>query len=103
MPGAVAQGMPLRHRQPRVYEPTRVTSDQAAGGQEDAMPFFGLYLPNFKYPGVGDAQIFERAAEIAVAAERAGFDALFPMDHLLQIPIHGPPTDPMPEGYTLLG
>ena len=67
------------------------------------MPFFGLYLPTFKYPGASDAQIFERAAEIAVAAERAGFDAVFPMDHLQQIPIHGPPADPMLEAYTLLG
>jgi F420-dependent oxidoreductase-like protein len=67
------------------------------------MPFFGLYLPNFKYPGGGDEQIFERAAEIAVTAERAGFDAVFPMDHFLQIPIIGVPTDPMLEGYTLLG
>ena len=67
------------------------------------MPFFGLYLPTFKHPGVGDERIFERAAEIAVAAERAGFDALFPMDHFLQIPLHGAPTDPMLEAYTLLG
>ena len=67
------------------------------------MPFFGLYLPNFKYPGVSDEQIFERAAEIAVTAERVGFNALFPMDHFLQIPIHGAPIDPMLEGYTLLG
>jgi F420-dependent oxidoreductase-like protein len=67
------------------------------------MAFFGLYLPVFKYPGVPDDQIFARAVDIATTAEQAGFDALFPMDHFLQIPIQGPPTDPMLEAYTLLG
>ena len=74
-----------------------------AWGSGGAMAFFGLYCPYFTYPGVSDDRLFARVAEIATAAEDAGFDALFVMDHLHMAPNHGPPTDAMPEAYTLLG
>ncbi|HEX9122213.1 MAG TPA: LLM class F420-dependent oxidoreductase [Actinomycetota bacterium] len=64
---------------------------------------FGLQIPNFTYPGVDDAQMFERVASIATTAESAGFDSVWVMDHLYQIPSVGPRTDPMLEAYTLLG
>src|SRR5215210_6640365 len=67
------------------------------------MAFFGLFFPFFTYPGVGDDRLFARVAEIATAAEDAGFDALFVMDHLHMAPSYGPPTDALPEAYTLLG
>ena len=63
----------------------------------------GLQIPNFTYPGVPDAGLFERASEIAVTAERSGFDSVWVMDHLYQIAVMGPPTNAMLEGYTLLG
>ena len=63
----------------------------------------GLQIPNFTYPGVPDAGLFERVSEIAVTAERSGFDSVWVMDHLYQIAVMGPPTNAMLEGYTLLG
>lgn len=63
----------------------------------------GLQIPNFTYPGVPDAGLFERVSEIALTAERSGFDSVWVMDHLYQIGVMGPPTNAMLEGYTLLG
>jgi F420-dependent oxidoreductase-like protein len=64
---------------------------------------FGLQIPNFNLPGVAAGDLFERLTEIASAAEEAGFDSLFVMDHLHQIPGVGPQTNWMLEGNTLLG
>jgi F420-dependent oxidoreductase-like protein len=64
---------------------------------------FGLQLPSFNFPGVSPDQLFERLTEIATVAESSGFDSLFVMDHLHQIPGIGPQTNWMLEGNTLLG
>lgn len=64
---------------------------------------FGLQIPNFTYPEVDDRELFERVAGIAITAEGAGFDSLWVMDHLYQIPTVGPATNNMLEAYTLLG
>ena len=66
------------------------------------MPHFGLQLPSFTFPDVPDAGLFERVAAIAVAAEDAGFDSFWVMDHYHQIPNIGPPSEPMLEAYTVL-
>ena len=63
----------------------------------------GLQIPNFTYPGVAPAQLFERVAAQAVAAEAAGFDTVFVMDHFFQLPMLGRPDQEMFEAYTLLG
>ena len=57
----------------------------------------GLQIPNFTYPGVPDAGLFERVSEIAATAERSGFDSVWVMDHLYQIAVMGPPTNAMLE------
>jgi F420-dependent oxidoreductase-like protein len=67
------------------------------------MPHLGLQLPSFTFPDVPDDRLFERIAEIAVAAEEGGFDSFWVMDHYHQIGNVGPVTDPMLEAYTLLG
>jgi F420-dependent oxidoreductase-like protein len=67
------------------------------------MTKFGLQLPNFTFSGVPDDAMFEHVAELAVAAEESGFDSLWVMDHFWQLPPLGGPTQPMLEGYTLLG
>ena len=64
---------------------------------------FGLQIPNFTFAGVDDEDLFERIAQIAVAAEESGFDSVWVMDHFYQIAMVGPSTDPMLEAYTLLG
>jgi F420-dependent oxidoreductase-like protein len=62
----------------------------------------GLQIPNFTYPGVPDAELFERIAAIATTAEGSGFDSVWVMDHLYQIRGVGPRTNAMLEAYTLL-
>ena len=59
------------------------------------MVHLGLQLPSFTFPDVPDAALFERIAEIALAAERSGFDSFWVMDHYHQIGNVGPPTAPM--------
>jgi F420-dependent oxidoreductase-like protein len=62
----------------------------------------GLQVPSFTWPE-GPAQLADRLAEIARAAERAGFYSLWVMDHLFQISVNGPPEQEMLEGYCTLG
>jgi F420-dependent oxidoreductase-like protein len=62
----------------------------------------GLQIPNFNFPGVAPEELFERLTEIAATAESSGFDSLFVMDHLHQIPGVGPQTNWMLEGNTAL-
>jgi F420-dependent oxidoreductase-like protein len=63
----------------------------------------GLQIPNFTFPGVADADLFETIAGIAITADGNGFDSIWVMDHLYQIEVVGPREDPMLEAYTLLG
>jgi alkanesulfonate monooxygenase SsuD/methylene tetrahydromethanopterin reductase-like flavin-dependent oxidoreductase (luciferase family) len=62
----------------------------------------GLQIPNFNFPGVDEAELFERLSDIAVTAESAGFDTVLVMDHLHQIGGVGPPENGMLEGNTIL-
>jgi F420-dependent oxidoreductase-like protein len=62
----------------------------------------GLQIPSYNYPDVPPEALFERLTEIAATAESSGFDSLFVMDHLHQIPGVGPQTDWMLEGNTTL-
>jgi F420-dependent oxidoreductase-like protein len=66
-------------------------------------PFFGYHIPNFTFAGVSDAGLFDRVAELAVAAETAGFDLVTVMDHFYQIGAVGAEEEPMLEAYTTLG
>jgi F420-dependent oxidoreductase-like protein len=67
------------------------------------MTKFGLQIPNFTFADVPDREMFEHVADLAVAGEQAGFDSVWVMDHYWQLPPLGGPTQPMLEGYTLLG
>ena len=66
------------------------------------MTRLGYQIPNFTYPGVGEADIFASVAAQAKAAEAAGFDRVFVMDHFYQLPGIGAPNEPMFECYTIL-
>jgi F420-dependent oxidoreductase-like protein len=59
----------------------------------------GLQVPSFTWPE-GPSQIGPKLAEIARAAEAAGFASLWLMDHYFQIPGVGPPEAEMLEGYS---
>ncbi len=65
------------------------------------MTKFGVQLPYFS--GFAPADLFEHVAGLAVAAEDAGFDSVWVMDHFFQLPSMGGPDQPMLEAYTLLG
>ncbi len=62
----------------------------------------GLQVPNFTYPG-GPGLISGTLADIARAADDAGFYSLWVMDHFFQISVVGPHENEMLEGYATLG
>ncbi len=66
------------------------------------MTRLGYQIPNFTYPGVEPADLFGRVVAQAKAAEAAGFDRVFVMDHFYQLPGIGSPDEPMFECYSLL-
>ncbi|MGH2725865.1 MAG: LLM class flavin-dependent oxidoreductase, partial [Actinomycetota bacterium] len=66
------------------------------------MSRIGLQIPNFTFDAPNDA-MFDKVAELAVAAEETGFDSVWMMDHFYQLPPLGGPDRPMLEAYTLLG
>ena len=61
----------------------------------------GLQIPSFTWPG-GDAAIGPTLARITEAADAAGFDSLWVMDHFFQIRGVGKPEEPMLEGWSAL-
>jgi len=62
----------------------------------------GLQINRFDYPG-GVDRIGQDIKQVAVAAEDAGLDSIWVMDHFFQLPAIGDYTDPMLEAYTTLG
>ena len=62
----------------------------------------GLQIPSFTFPGVPPDKLFEAIADIAVRAERSGFDSIWVMDHFYQLPMVGPDSLEMFDAYTLL-
>src|SRR5258708_6244936 len=65
------------------------------------MTRFRVQLPGFS--GFDPADLFGHVAGLATAAEEAGFDSVWVMDHFFQLPPLGGPDEPMLEAYTLLG
>ncbi len=60
----------------------------------------GIGITTFPWPA---EEIGPRAARIATAADEAGVDSLWVMDHFFQIRLSGlPPESPMPEAYATL-
>ena len=66
------------------------------------MTRLGYQIPNFTLPGIDGAELFKNVAAQARAAEDAGFDRVFVMDHFYQLPGIGAPDEPMYECYTML-
>ena len=62
---------------------------------------FGLQIPSFTWPG-GPAELGHRVRAMAAAAEEAGFDSIWLMDHFRQIPMFGPAWHDMVESTTTL-
>jgi F420-dependent oxidoreductase-like protein len=62
----------------------------------------GLQIPDFTWPG-GPSRLAADLAEVARAADDAGFNRIAVMDHVWQISLVGPPENDMLEAYTTLG
>lgn len=62
----------------------------------------GLQIPYFDLPGIGPAGLLDKLTEIATTAESSGFDSVWVMDHLNQIPGVGTMDEWMLEGNTVL-
>jgi F420-dependent oxidoreductase-like protein len=77
--------------------------EAAVRQQEDPMTLdFGLQVPRFDWPG-HPATTRATIAEVARAAEDAGFTSLWLMDHFVQIPQIGREWEDMLESHTTLG
>jgi len=77
--------------------------DAAARQREDPMTLdFGLQVSRFDWPG-HPATTAATLADVARAAEDAGFTSLWLMDHVLQIPQIGREWEDMLESWTTLG
>jgi F420-dependent oxidoreductase-like protein len=63
---------------------------------------FGLQINSFTWPGGAEA-IGPTLARVTRAADDAGFDSIWVMDHFFQIRGGGPPEAPMLDGMTALG
>lgn len=78
------------------------SEDTAGATQAHTGLRFGLHLGSFTFTGGRDVTA-RRVREIGVAAEAAGFDAIYVMDHFRQIPQVGRAWEDMLESYTTLG
>ncbi len=66
------------------------------------MTRLGYQIPNFTYPGEAGKDVFRSVVDQAKAAEAAGFDRVFVMDHFYQLPGIGQHDEPMFECYSML-
>lgn len=78
---------------------SREATEQAGGSSALT---FGLLVSRYDMPG-GSEELGSNLARVATDAEAAGFDSLWVMDHMIQIPQVGSAWDPMLESYTALG
>jgi F420-dependent oxidoreductase-like protein len=70
--------------------------------EERLMTRLGYQIPNFTYPNTPPSAIFDKVVAQAKAAEAAGYDRVFVMDHWYQLPGIGAPDEPMFECYSML-
>src|ERR1044071_8989287 len=71
-------------------------------GDRVSLMKLGLHISNFSWPE-GAPRLGAVLAEVATAADEAGFERISVMDHVWQIGVHGPPEMEMLEAYTALG
>jgi F420-dependent oxidoreductase-like protein len=84
--------------------PSTFVAAAAAVARQESQPTglrFGLHIGAYTFPG-GPAATADALREIAAAAEDAGFDAIYVMDHFRQIPQIGRAFEDFLESYTTL-
>ena len=68
----------------------------------DHVTRLGLQVSNFNFLDTRPEELLNKLTEIAITAEESGFDSIWVMDHLKQIPGVGPPELWMLEGNVAL-
>jgi F420-dependent oxidoreductase-like protein len=89
---------------PVTLVPPHLVGAPAAAGRQEQDPMaleFGLQVSRFEFPG-HPATTGAALADVARAAETAGFTSLWVMDHFVQIPQVGREWEDMPESYATL-
>ena len=84
--------------------PAHVARETSQAARQRSAPVglrFGLQIPTFDWPG-GATEARAALGAIGRAAEDAGFESLWVMDHYRQIPMFGPAWHDMLESYTTL-
>lgn len=95
--------VPVRMVAPHFVPPTqeRPSPTQPVSEKRATTMTFGLQISVFSFPG-GAARMASALTALATETEKAGFDALYVMDHFRQIPQLGRAWDDMPECFTTL-
>jgi F420-dependent oxidoreductase-like protein len=96
---ADAHDLPSVRSSPRISRAETHTSAVTGGPRPDRRLTFDLAIGSYEF---GDADIGTTVVDIARAAERVGFRALWVMDHFRQVPQIGRAWEPMLEAYTTL-
>ena len=81
--------------------PTPLDTERC-GWSHPGVTRLGYQIPNFTYPGVGPAELFDAIAQQAREADTSEFDTVLVMDHFYQLPMLGDPDQYMLECYSLL-
>lgn len=82
-------------------EGTRSQPDGERASEQRGQLRFGLHIPSFDWVDEPH-EVGPTLARVAEEAEAAGFDSLWVMDHMIQIPQLGSEWDPMLESYATL-
>jgi alkanesulfonate monooxygenase SsuD/methylene tetrahydromethanopterin reductase-like flavin-dependent oxidoreductase (luciferase family)/predicted kinase len=99
---AVLTAQPVRIVDPAVAVAVRERTQQAAAAVAPSRAVrFGLHLSTWRLPG-GSRELGLRLRDVGAAAEEAGVDSLWVMDHLRQIPQLGRPWEDMPDAGAVL-
>ncbi len=106
---AVLEAEPVRVVDPAVAAAAPAAVRERPGERPDEPPEesrerairFGLHLSTWRVPG-GARELGPRLQDVAAAAEEAGVDSLWVMDHLRQIPQLGRAWEDMPDAVPVL-
>jgi alkanesulfonate monooxygenase SsuD/methylene tetrahydromethanopterin reductase-like flavin-dependent oxidoreductase (luciferase family)/predicted kinase len=98
---AVLTAEPVRVIDPAVAVAVRERPQEAAPVATSRGVRFGLHLSTWRLPG-GARELGPRLRDVGAAAEEAGVDSLWVMDHLRQIPQLGRAWEDMPDAGAVL-
>jgi len=96
----ILEPVPVRTVTAKLAKAVASTPERSEKAESGTLKF-GLHISSFDWGENED--IGPALSRIAAEAEEAGFDSLWVMDHMIQIPQVGSAWDPMLDSYTTLG